>query len=161
MSFMRFLMLLSLAAWLGALAFLPVVAQTSFSVLPSTRLAGLVVRDSLLKLHWMGLACGLVFLAASMLLNRTLQGKFRAFALSHTLVAIMMALTALLQFKIIPRMDALRTPASEINSLAPDSPVRQQFNSLHAWSTRVESAVLLLGVFVLYRTSRRFASTRP
>src|SRR5205814_1996894 len=72
MSVLRFLMLLSLAVWLGALIFFPILAQTSFSVLPSTHLAGLVVRDSLLKLHWMGFASGVVFLASSLIYNRTL-----------------------------------------------------------------------------------------
>jgi hypothetical protein len=44
MAFLRFLMLLSLVAWIGGLIFFPVVAQTAFSVLPTRQLAGLVVR---------------------------------------------------------------------------------------------------------------------
>ena len=51
MTFLRFLMLLALVVWLGALIFFPVVAQTSFTVLPSAHLAGLVVRGTLLTLH--------------------------------------------------------------------------------------------------------------
>ena len=39
MSFLRFLMLLSLIVWLGGLIFFPVVAQTAFSVLPAQHLA--------------------------------------------------------------------------------------------------------------------------
>ena len=57
MTLLRFLILLSLAIWLGALIFFPVVAQTSFTVLPSAHLAGLVVRNSLIDLHWMGIVC--------------------------------------------------------------------------------------------------------
>src|SRR5712691_3433536 len=107
MSFLRFLMLLSLGVWLGALIFFPVVAQTSFSVLPSAHLTGFVVRGSLLKLHCMGFVCGLVFLASSLLHNRTLLGRTRAFGLSHLLVIVMLAFTAISQFSIIPRMDTL------------------------------------------------------
>jgi hypothetical protein len=47
MNLLRFLMLLALAVWIGALVFFPVVAQISFFALPSVHLAGLVVRNSL------------------------------------------------------------------------------------------------------------------
>lgn len=158
MNVLRFLMLLSLAVWLGGLIFFPILAQTSFSVVPSTHLAGLVVRDSLLKLHWMGFASGLVFLASSLIYNRTLFGRTRIFGMSHILVIIMLALTTISQFRMIPRMDTLRTSAGEIGSLAANNPLRLEFDSLHAWSTRLEETVLLLGLVALYSTSRRIAS---
>ena len=62
MTFLRFLMLLSLIVWLGGLIFFPVVAQTPSRVLPTRHLAGLVVRGSLATLHWMGIISGIVFL---------------------------------------------------------------------------------------------------
>jgi Domain of unknown function (DUF4149) len=159
-NFLRFLMLLTLAVWLGALIFFPVVAQTSFTALPSAHLAGLVVRGSLLKLHWMGLGCGVVFLASSLLYNREMLGRTRTLSLSHMFIACMLALTALSQFAIIPKMDTLLVPAVGINSLPPGDPARILFDSLHAWSTRVEGAVLVLGIVVLYLVSRQFASSR-
>ena len=161
MNFLRFLMLLALAVWLGGLIFFPVVAQKAFSALPSTHLAGQMVRDSLRELHWMGFISGLVFLASSLLYNRAMLGRTRVFAMSHILVAAMLSLTAVSQFRIIPRMDSLRASAGELASLSGDNPIRQQFDSLHAWSTRVEGAILLLGLVVLYLTSRRFSSARP
>jgi hypothetical protein len=160
MTFLRFLMLLALGVWLGALAFFPVVAQTSFSLLPATHLAGLVVRGSLLKLHWMAFICGAVFLISSLLYNRALRGGIRSSAGSNVVVIVMLALTAISQFWIIPRMEALRVAAGEISALAPGNPVRTQFDSLHVWSTRAEEAVLTLGMILLYLTSRRLASTR-
>jgi len=153
-------MFLALAVWLGALIFFPLVAQTSFSVLPSAHLAGLVVRGSLLKLHWIGMICGAIFLMSSLLYNRLLLGRTRMLALSHILVLLMLALTALSQFRIIPQMESLRLAAGEINTLAPSDPVRMQFDSLHVWSTRIEGTVLVLGIAVLYALSRRLASTR-
>jgi len=159
MTFLRFLMLLSLVIWLGALIFFPFVAQISFTVLPSTHLAGLVVHNSLIALHWMGFVSGTLFLACSLIYNRVSIGRFRAPALSHILVIIMLALTAISQFRIIPRMDALRSSAGEISALPIGSPIRGEFNSLHTWSTRIEGAVLILGLLVLYSVARRFSSS--
>ena len=160
MNFLRFLMLLALSLWLGALIFFPVVAQTSFSSLQSAHLAGIVVRGSLIKLHWIGLGCGIVFLICSLIYNRTAFGDARALSLPHATITLMLALTAVSQFSIIPRMDALRAQAGEIATLSADNPIRQSFDSLHAWSTRLETIVLLLGLLVLYMTSKRLASTR-
>jgi len=80
--------------------------------------------------------------------------------LSHILVLTMLALTAISQFHIIPRMDTLRATTGEMASLAADNPIRQQFDSLHAWSTRFEGTVLVLGLIVLYSTARRFKTSR-
>jgi hypothetical protein len=160
MTFLRFLMLLALTVWIGALIFFPVVAQTAFTVLPSTHLAGLVVRGTLLTLHWIAFISGVVFLASSLTLNRANYGTTRALSLSHLLVLVMLALTAISQFAIIPKMDTLLVPPVGINSLPPGDPVRVLFDSLHAWSTRLEGTVLILGLIVLYATARRFNSSR-
>src|SRR5205085_3094304 len=117
MNFVRFLMLLGLSVWLGALIFFPVVAATAFSALPSTHLAGLIVRGCLLKLHWMGFLCAALFLVSSIFYNRILLGRARTFAFSHVLIMFMAALTAISQFSIIPKMEALRLAASEIDLL--------------------------------------------
>jgi hypothetical protein len=159
MAFLRFIVLLALVIWLGALIFFPVVAQTSFTVLPSTHLAGLVVRNSLIDLHWMGIVAGVLFLVCSMIDNRVTVGRPRVFALSHIFIVVMLALTAISQFWIIPRMDVLRITAGEISTLPAGNPIRAQFDSLHAWSTRIEMAVLVLGLIVLYSVARRFSSS--
>ena len=160
MTFLRFLMLLALTVWLGALIFFPVVAQTAFTVLPSEHLAGLVVRGALLTLHRMAFISGTTFLASSLLYNRATQGTARTLSASHILIVAMLALTAISQFAIIPKMDALLVPQVEINSLPPGDPVRVLFDSLHAWSTRLEGTVLILGLIVLYATARRFNPSR-
>jgi hypothetical protein len=72
----------------------------------------------------------------------------------------MIALTALSQFAIIPRMDVLRVTVGDISALAGGNPMRAQFDSLHAWSTRIEMAVLILGLVVLYSVGRRFSTSR-
>jgi hypothetical protein len=161
MTFLRFLMLLALAAWLGALLYFPVVAATAFSALPTAHMAGLVVRGSLVKLHAMGFLCGAIFLVCSLIQNRVTLGRIQAFAFSHIVILLMLALTAISQFRIIPRMDALRAAAGEINLLAPDDTIRAQFDALHAWSTRAEGGVLVLGILLLYVTCRRLTALRP
>ena len=156
MTFLRFLMLLALAIWIGALIFFPVVAQTAFTDLPSAHLAGLVVRGTLITLHNMAFICGAVFLLSSLIYNRATQGTARALNLSHVLVLVMLTLTAISQFAIIPKMNTLLVPQVAINSLPPGDPVRVLFDSLHTWSTRLEVTVLMLGLMVLYNTARRF-----
>jgi Domain of unknown function (DUF4149) len=156
MSFLRYLMLLSLIVWLGGLIFFPVVAQTAFSTLPSRHLAGTVVGRSLGILHWMGIVSGLVFLAGSMLYSRLTKGTAQVFAARNVLIGLMLALTLISQFSIIPRMDSLRASIGEIDSVPPDNPARMQFDGLHVWSTRVESGVILLGLVVVYLTAVSF-----
>jgi hypothetical protein len=155
MSFLRFLMLLSLIVWLGGLIFFPVVAQTAFSVLPTRHLAGSVVGRSLGILHWMGIVSAFVFLASSLLYNRLSNGTAHVFSASHVLVCVMLGLTLISQFSIIPRMDTLRASIGEIDSVSADNPARMQFDALHVWSTRLEGGVLLLGLVVVYLTARR------
>ena len=68
----------------------------------------------------------------------------------------MLALTLISQFGIIPRMDVLRASLGDVGSAPIDNPERIQFDALHVWSTRVEGAVLLLGLVVVYLTARSF-----
>jgi hypothetical protein len=154
MSFLRFLMLLSLIVWLGGVIFFPVVAQTSFSVLPTRHLAGSVVGRSLGILHWMGMISAVVFLASSLLLSRLSNGEAQWFAARNVLICMMLLLTLISQFGIIPRMDAIRASIGEIDAAPIDSPARVQFDGLHHWSTRIEGGVLLLGLAVAYLTAR-------
>jgi uncharacterized membrane protein len=160
MSFLRFLMLLSLVAWIGGLIFFAfVVAPTVFApgVLPSTHLAGNIVGRALAKLHWIAIVSGIVFLGSSLLYSRITEGTAHAFALRHVLICGMLALTLLSQFWIIPRMDTLRAQVADFTLVPQDNPTRMQFDALHAWSTRVESAVLLLGLIVVYLVGGSFS----
>ncbi|HMJ22277.1 MAG TPA: DUF4149 domain-containing protein, partial [Terriglobales bacterium] len=125
-----------------------------FSVLPTRHLAASVVGRSLGILHWMGMISGLVFLASSLLYSRWSEGTAHGFAARNLLVCLMLALTLISQFGIIPRMDTLRASMGEIDSVLADNPARLQFDALHHWSTRVESGVLLLGLLVAYLSSR-------
>jgi uncharacterized membrane protein len=158
MSFLRFLMLLSLVVWIGGLIFFAfVLAPTAFQVLPNTHLAGNVVGRALAKLHWIAIVSGIVFLFSSLLYSRLTEGTAHAFAMRHVLICLMLGLTLLSQFWIIPRMDALRASVGDFTTVTLDNPARVQFDALHVWSTRVEGAVLLLGLVVVYLTVSVFS----
>jgi uncharacterized membrane protein len=157
MSFLRFLMLLSLVCWIGGLIFFAfVLAPTAFSVLPTTHLAGNVVGRALSKLHWIAIFSGIVFLISSLLYSRMTDGTAHVFAGRHILICLMLALTLVSQFGIIPRMDTLRASLGEVSAVPIDNPGRIQFDALHQWSTRIEGAVLLLGFVVVFLTARQF-----
>src|SRR5215467_7262440 len=127
MSFLRYLMLLSLIVWLGGLIFFAfVLAPTAFAVLPSRHLAGSVVGRSLGSLHWMAIIAGVIFLASSMLYSRLSKGIAHVFAARHVLICLMLALTLISQFGIIPRMETLRASIGEIDSVPPENPIRIQ-----------------------------------
>jgi hypothetical protein len=51
-------------------------------------------------------------------------------------------------------MDVLRASLGDVRAAPIDNPERVQFDALHVWSTRVEVAVLLLGLVVVYLTAQ-------
>jgi hypothetical protein len=151
MSFLRFLMFLSLIVWIGGLIFFPVVAQTAFSVLPTRNLAGMIVGRSLTILHWMAIASGIIFLISSLIYNRLTTSSMHAFGARHILICLMLLLTLISQFGIIPRMNALKASMpAEIDAVPLDNPARVQFDALHIWSTKIEQGVLVLGLVLIY-----------
>jgi uncharacterized membrane protein len=154
MSFLRFVMVLSLVVWIGGLIFFAfVLAPTAFQVLPDTHLAGNIVGRALGKLHWIAIVSGIVFLIASLLCSRLTDGTAHVFAMRHILIVLMLGLTLFSQFWIIPRMDTLRASVGDFAKVTLDNPARVQFDALHVWSTRVEGAVLLLGLVAVFLTA--------
>jgi len=158
MSWLRALMLLALIVWIGGIVFFSfVVAPTVFTVLPTRELAGNVVSHSLAALHWMGLISGLVFLLCSIGYNQMKHADARLFSATHLLLIVMLALTAISQFGITPRMQTLRTEMRAIDEVPVSDSRRVEFNRLHQWSTRAEGGVFLCGLAVVILTSRRWS----
>ena len=151
------LVYLSLGLWLGALIFFgAILAPLAFSLLPpllgsqGVHAAGLVVGGSLVRLHWMGLLCGLIFLAVLL----SARAHFRSILPPALLVLVMMGLTAYSQFSIIPRMDTARDSiGGSVETVASNNPGRQIFDRLHQTSTHVEGLVLLCGLAALVATA--------
>lgn len=154
MSFLRYLMVLSLVCWIGGLIFFAfVLAPTAFQVLPSTHLAGNVVGRALGKMHWIAIVSAIVFLFSSLVYSRLAEGTAHVFAMRNVLIFVMLCLTLITQFWIIPKMDALRASVTDFATVPLTDPARVHFDALHVWSTRVEGAVLLLGLIAIYLTA--------
>ena len=146
---LRILIALLLTVWLGAEAFFPVVASLAFQVLPDRHNAALVVRAGLLALHREGLVAGgllLILLAAA--------ARTRAYGrrmLGPVLCcAVMLLLTALSQWSVLPRMEADQLGAGgDVDRVPPGNAFRADFDRLHVASVRIEGGVLLAGVLML------------
>ena len=158
MNTFRFLRVLALVVWLGGIIFFSfVVAPTVFRVLTPVadgqHLAGAIVNQALGRLHLTGLACGALFLLAAATLHKTL------FRPEIYFVTMMLALTAILQFGMMPRMDVLRGRLIEME----EPTARARFDRLHQLSVVIEGGVLLLGLAALAlvagnRSNRPFRS---
>jgi hypothetical protein len=153
MSFLRFLMLLSLVVWIGGIIFLAFVAFSP-GLLPTRHMAGSIVGRSLDLLHYMAIASGIVFLIASMLYSYTSAGNARPLAARHLLIVLMLALTMISQFAISPKMHAIRAELGVIDNVPLDNPQRREFDRLHIWSEKFEEAILLLGLVAIYTTAQ-------
>lgn len=143
---------LCLGLWLGSDAFLSfVVAPGALSVLASRDQAGAFVGHALGRMHFLGIVCGMVFLLARYMRTRGLASLAAPAVLC---VVVMMALTAISQFTVSPRMDRLRREMGSIEATAADSPLLAEFHRLHRLSVSLESGVLaagFLGMFLLVR----------
>lgn len=147
-------MLLSLVLWIGGLVFFAIMAPTVFHTLPTRLMAGTLVGNLLGKLHWIAIGSGVVYVISSLLYSRLAEGTMHVFAMRHVLVCLMLTLTLISQFGITPRMLTLRAQVSNFDTTATmHQPERVQFDALHVWSERVEQAVLLLGLVVIYLTA--------
>ncbi|MFZ1131924.1 MAG: DUF4149 domain-containing protein [Terriglobales bacterium] len=159
MSFLRFLMLLSLVVWIGGIIFLAFVeAPAAFApgLLPTRHMAGSIVGRSLDLLHYMAIVSGIVFLIASLAYSHMASGTTRPLAARHILIVLMLLLTGISQFAISPRMHALRAEVGVIDNVPLDNPLRHEFDRLHVWSEKFEEAILLLGLVALYTTAQAF-----
>jgi len=154
-NFLRFLQVFALGAWVGSiLYFSAVVTQGAFRVLPTIDDAGRLVGFTLSGLHWFGVIAAVVYLAATLGLDRSL--KVLAGPASAGVI-LMLALTLVSQLAVIPRMDVLRAQMGSVMATPAGNPLRVEFDRLHNVSVYIESAILLLGIASLFFTTRRQA----
>jgi uncharacterized membrane protein len=150
--FSRTIEFLSLSLWLGADAFLSfVVAPGAFAILGNRDAAGMMVGFALARLHFGGIFLGVVFLAARLVRTHDFGSFTSAAALC---VALMVLLTAVSQFTVSSRMEALKKDMVSVQNTPETDPRRVEFNRLHHRSVAFEGAVLLLGLagmFLLVR----------
>jgi uncharacterized membrane protein len=155
--FSRTIEFLSLSLWLGADAFLSfVVAPGAFAILGNRDAAGMMVGFALARLHFGGIFLGVVFLAARLVRTHDFGSFTSAAALC---VVLMVLLTAMSQFTVSSRMEALKKDMVSVQNTPETDPRRLEFNRLHHRSVAFEGAVLLLGLAGMFLLVRE--TTKP
>src|SRR5262249_39827160 len=155
---LRALEFLGLSVWLGSDIFLSfVVGPGAFRVLaPNRDQAGAVVGVALTKMHIIGMVCGTVILLLRLLRAKSISGVLAPAALC---LMLMIALTAVSQLTVTPRMAVLRVQMGSIQATAADSPLLAEFGRLHQISVSLESGVLLAGIACTYLMVKELART--
>jgi len=151
-NFLKFVQVFALGTWVGSILYFSfAVAQVAFSVLSSRDQAGLMVGQSLSRLHAMGMIAAVLYLVAGV----ALAGSLRTFTAPATIgVVLMLLLTAVSQTYVTHRMADLRREMVSIDATPKESALRVEFDKLHAVSVQLEGAILLIGVAALYFTVR-------
>lgn len=140
----RILRLLALAIWVGAIVFFgAVVAPTAARTFGTTEHFADFIGASILKLHSIGLWCGVAILVSL----RLLGSRAYRMPVQAGLALLMMVLTFVSNRAIILPMEHDRALAGgNISIMLSGSPIREDFDARHAWSTRVEGTILFLGL---------------
>jgi uncharacterized membrane protein len=149
---LRFIYLLSIALWIGGIAFFSFMAAPSiFKVLPREE-AGRVVNDIFPKYYWQGLVCGAIALVTSVALG--IRDRWTMLLIVRTMTIGVMVIGILYAVVILqPKIQAVKAQTTAFESLAPTDPLRLEFGRLHGRSFSVNAAVLLLGVIVVFITA--------
>jgi hypothetical protein len=136
------MMMLSLGVWVGGIIFFSfVVAPALFTLLPKPEMAAGVVSVTLADLHLIGIGCAAVFLVATFL---TKLGNAKVL---RVLVGLMLVLTAVSLFGIMPQMERIRSSVGgSIEALPHQDAGRAAFDRLHQLSVALEGVVLLTGI---------------
>ncbi|MGH9773433.1 MAG: DUF4149 domain-containing protein [Candidatus Acidiferrales bacterium] len=154
-NFLRFARVFALGTWLGGIIFFSfVVAPAAFGTLVSRDRAGSLVSVALGRLHLLGIIAGIIFLLATIVLEKSPGALLRPAALA---VFAMVILTVISQQGVTPRMQALRNAMGSVAATGADDVRRVEFGRLHGVSVGLEGGVLLLGLGALYASCRRKA----
>ena len=149
---LRAVRLLSMVVWVGGLVFFAFVeAPTAARVMGITQQFALLIGQSIGGINSIGYATSMLFILCSLLLwKRSSPGTRKLLVVELPLAIVMFAAVLCVQRSIVPAMERDRTAANgDINTLAPDNPIRAHFDRLHANSESVEGAALFLGVAVV------------
>lgn len=153
-SFARFLLILSMAVWIGGILFFSfIVAPAIFSVVGNQAAAGHIVSRCIGALHRLGLLCGVVFLASTLLIELKRVRALRIVA------GVMILCTAISQFIVTPQMQRIREAVGgAIQALPTVDAGREAFDRLHRFSVSLEGIVLIAGFLALAVIAREWQS---
>lgn len=135
---------LALALWIGALAgFAFVFAPIAFHTVRNTGEFATLIGTVLRTLGWMGAACAAAALV-SIVLGR--RGSVQNRAVRGVLVALMAALSLYVTLSVIPQMEATaKLFGAPFGAIAKSDSRRVRYDRLHASSSRLYGAVLVMG----------------
>lgn len=155
---LRFAGLVAVAAWLGGLLALGLVAAPSiFDVMDSSGaeggrlLAGAIFGEILGRFHVVGYVCAGVILV-SLTIRAVLGPRPRHFALATVTVLVMLAASLYSGIVLSARIEALgREIGAAPSTLAEDDARRLEFGRLHAQSMAFQVVPLIGGLLLLFR----------
>ena len=149
---LRFVYLLSIALWIGGMAFFSFTVAPSIFKMLGREEAGRVVADIFPKYYWQGIICGVIALATSVALG--VRERWNSPLIVRTLMLGLMLIAVLYSVAILqPKIQAVRAQITSFESLSPTDPLRLEFGRLHGRSFSVNAAVVLLGVIVVFITA--------
>lgn len=158
---MRHVTIVATSLWLGAMAFFAFVAAPAAFAILGREAAGRLIAGLMPRYHWVGLALGLLALAG--IVGRWERGGAGWLdRLPLVLVLLMLALTAVSLFVLLPQVDALRLalpPGRAAEALAA-SPEAARFARLHMLATALGLGVLAAGIGVVLLETLRAAPGR-
>lgn len=150
MRFLTDIRLLLTALWLGAACFFSfAVAPSAFGVLPSRELAGSMVNRTLLIVNISGIVIGAVLLLISFF---AVKGENRIKIWSERIILmIMIAACAVGQFVIGSWLFYVKMQMGKpIDEVAPEDPLRIQFNQLHEYSVWILVTAMIAALVAFF-----------
>lgn len=145
----RFLKVFTLGTWVGSMIFFGFVAGVLFTTLKSPDEAGNIVGILIPRLHLLGVIAAVVYILVALVAARSWRGFVQP---ASILVELMLLATLFSQLWIVPTMENLRTQMGSYANTAASSPLKQQFDHLHALSVHLEECVLIAGIVALFLT---------
>lgn len=154
MTAVLFIYLLSLAGWLGAMAFFSFfTAPVLFAQLPVAD-AGRVLSVIFPRYYELGYVAGTAGCALAIYLAAVARGSRGWWGISAAALGLALAGTLYAGLAVRPRVDALRPAAGESS---PDPARKAEFARLHRVSVILNGAVFLLDLAALFGTARALA----
>jgi uncharacterized membrane protein len=149
---LRFIYLLSIALWIGGMAFFSFMAAPSIFKVLGREEAGKVVADIFPKYYWQGIICGAIALLTSVVLG--MRERWNMLLIVRTIMIGVMFIGVLYSLAILqPKIQTAKAQITSFEGLSPTDPLRLEFGRLHGRSFSVNAAVLLLGVVVVFITA--------
>ena len=152
MQWLKWLYLLTLAVWIGSIAFFSfAVAPTAFKTLKPEDAAALI-RRIFSKYYLIGIACaGIGIVCVGLLLADRSFGKWPAI-LTLLLLAGMGGTDLWLRQGVMPHMNHLRDQRAAVESSGkqPDEELEREWKALHRLSVQMNGVVLICGLVLVF-----------